>query len=185
MKLVDKIILCFFSIIILLLAIVSCFFIFGWADITTLYVMVSSALADNIICNVLIGVNVVLILLAIKGIFFESSTKKDGMLEDGVLLENEDGKLLITKSTLTRIVDTVVSGFESVKNSQTSVRLNQNNELSIVLVIEVSNNAVIKELSNNIQMRVKESIKKSIDLDVKNIDIKVKNVVVPGETKEI
>ena len=53
------------------------------------------------------------------------------------------------------------------------------------LTIEVLDNAVIKELSNNIQIRVKDAIKKSLDVEVKSLDIKVKNMIVPtDETKD-
>ena len=34
----------------------------------------------------------------------------------------------------------------------------------------------MKELSNNIQVKVKEAIKKASDLDVKEINVKVKNI---------
>ena len=48
-----------------------------------------------------------------------------------------------------------------------------------------SDNAVIKELSNNIQVKVKDAIKKSLDVDVKSLDIKVKDMVTPAkDTKE-
>lgn len=185
MKFIDRIILCVFSVLVLLMAIFSCFFIFGWSDVTTLYVMITNMLADATTCNILIILNVVLILLAIKGIFFESRDKDLDKYNNGILLENDDGKLLITRETLTSIVNSVVSAFDSVKSQQTKIILDENNNLSIVLTIEVSDNAIIKELSNNIQIRVKESIKKSLDVEVKSLDIRVKNMVIPIETKEV
>ncbi len=184
MKFIDKIILCLFSVIVLLMSVFSCFFIFGWADITTLYVMITNMLENSTTCNILIAVNAVLVLLAIKGIFFESGDKDSDKYHNGILLENDDGKLLITRDTLTSIVNSVVSGFESVKSQQTNVVLDENNNLSIILTIEVSDNAIIKELSNNIQIRVKDSIKKSLDIDVESLDIRIKNVIAPQETKE-
>lgn len=185
MKAIDKMILCVFSAIILLASIFSFFFIFGWADITNTYIFVTKMLADKTTCNVLIGLNIVFILLAIKGIFFESKTEEEKNFNNGILLENDDGKLLITRETLTSIVNSVVSGFESVKDQQTKIILDENNNLSILLTIEVSDNAIIKELSNNIQIRVKDAIKKSLDVEVKSLDIKVKNMVVPlDETKD-
>ena len=55
--------------------------------------------------------------------------------------------------------------------------MDENNDLSVSLTIEVDENAVIKELSNNIQIKVKDAIKKSIDVDVKSLDINVKDMV--------
>lgn len=184
MKFIDKMILCVFSVIILLISIFSCFFIFGWTDVTDFYVIITKLLADKTSCNILLGLNVVFILAAIKGIFFESKTEEEKISNNGILLENDDGKLLITKETLTSIVNSVVSGFEGVKDQQAKIILDENNDLSILLTIEVSDNAIIKELSNNIQIRVKEAIKKSLDVEVKSLDIKVKNMVVPAETKD-
>ena len=37
--------------------------------------------------------------------------------------------------------------------------MDENNDLSVSLTIEVDENAVIKELSNNIQIKVKDAIK--------------------------
>jgi lipoprotein len=186
MKFIDKMILCVFSVLMLLIAIFSCACIFGWIEVTNLYLLATKALADKTMCNILLGLNAVLIIMALKGIFFESNTEEEKGSGNGILLENDDGKLLITKETLTSIVNSVVAGFESVQGQQTRITLDENNDLSILLTIEVSDKAVIKELSNNIQIRVKDAIKKSLDVEVKSLDIKVKDMVTPAEeTKEI
>ena len=173
MKFIDKMILCVFSVLMLLIAIFSCACIFGWIEVTNLYLLATKALADKTMCNILLGLNAVLIIMALKGIFFESNTEEEKGSGNGILLENDDGKLLITKETLTSIVNSVVAGFESVQGQQTRITLDENNDLSILLTIEVSDKAVIKELSNNIQIRVKDAIKKSLDVEVKSLDIKV------------
>lgn len=185
MKFIDKMILCIFSVLVLLVSVFSCFLIFGWVDVTEFYVAITRLLADKVSCNVLLGLNVVFILLAIKGIFFESKTEEEKDSNTGILLENDDGKLIVTKEALISIVNSVVSGFESVKCQQCKIVLDENSDLSILLTIEVSDNAIIKELSNNIQVRIKEEIKKSLDVDVKKLDIKVKNLIEESnETKD-
>ena len=145
MKFLDKMILCIFSVLILLMAVISSACIFGWIDATGLYVFVTKALADQTTCNILLGLNVVLILFAIKGIFFESSTDEEKSVGNGIMLENDDGKLLVTKETITSIVNSVVAGFEGVKDQQSKITLDENNDLSILLTIAVSDQAVIKE----------------------------------------
>ena len=181
MKILDRIALTIFSIIMLLISILILVIIFGWLDLTTIYVLVTKFLADSAMVKTLIAVNCIFILLAIKGIFFESGSLEKENYGDGILLENEDGKLVITKETLISMVNAVVSGFESVKTSQTKVYLDEENNLSIVLTIETTQNTIIKDLSNNLQIRIKEKIKESLDLEVKSIDIRVKNIV---ETKD-
>ena len=185
MKLLDRIILGIFSVLMLLLAILSCFVVFGWLDTTSLFLFITGQLESQVVCNTIIGVNIVIILLAIKAIFFESTAKEEiNENNDGILLQNEDGKLLITKDTLKNMVDAQVQGFEGVKSSQTKILLDENNNLSIILTLDVTENAVIKELSNNIQIKVKDAIKKSIDVEVKSLDIKIRNIISLEETKE-
>ncbi len=181
MKFIDRLALAIFSVLILLITVIVSLTIFGLIDVTTIYMIVTHFLADKTSCNIVIGINCVLILLALKCIFFESSGNKDEKYNDGILLENDDGKLLITKETLTSMVNAVVAGFSSVKNSWSKVKLDEENNLSIILTIETTNNTIIKELSNNLQMRIKEKIKESLDLEVKNIDIRVKNIVASKE----
>lgn len=185
MKFLDRLILGIFAVIMLLMAIFSGFIIFGWIDIATMSVVFTNALANTTVCNILIGVDVVIILLALKAIFFEGREKSDEYEEkDGILLQNDDGKLLITKETLKNMVNAAVSKFASIKSAQTKIILDSNNDLSISLTIEVTDNAVIKELSNNVQVKVKETMKESMGIDVKNMDIKVVNIVSSQKTQE-
>lgn len=185
MKLLDRIILGVFSVLMLLISIFSCLVIFGWLDATVLFLFLTKLLETQTACNAIIGINIFIIILAIKTIFFESTAKEE-INENtyGILLQNEDGKLLITKETLKNMVDSQVQGFEGVKSSQTKIILDKNNDLSIILTIDVTENVVIKELSNNIQIKVKDTIKKSIDVDVKSLDIKIRNIISLEETKE-
>lgn len=186
MKFIDRMILCVFSVLVLLVSILSSLLIFGLIDVTGVYVFISNTLANQTNCNILLGLNIFFILLAIKGIFFESKSSDDQKFGNGILLENDDGKLLITKETLTSIVNSVVAKFDSVKTQQSKITLDENNDVSILLNIEVSDKAIIKDLSNNIQIRVKEAIKKSLDVDVKSLDIRVKDMVIPSnETKDV
>ena len=143
-----------------------------------MYLLMINILSDTTTCNILIGVNIVFILLSLKAIFFESSEKEE-KYNDSVLLENDDGKLVITKETLIGIVNAVVEGFASVKDLQTKVYLDSENNLSIMLTVETTSDTVIKDLSNNLQIRIKEKIKESLDLEVKSINIRIKDVVEP------
>ena len=49
-------------------------------------------------------------------------------------------------------------------------------ELNSMFISPLKENAVIKELSSNLQTKIKETIKQSSDLDVKEVNIKVKNI---------
>ncbi len=176
MKFLDRIGLALFSTIVLLLSIVLCLMIFGWVNVDFIYEILKQIRYNEVISNIMLGVNVVFILLAIKCIFFESSSKQDVDYKNGILLENSDGKLLITKETLENLVSGVVKGFDSAENVTSRVELDKDNNVIVYVNLNVKENAVIKELSTNLQTKIKSTIKKASDLEVKEVNIKVKDI---------
>ena len=52
----------------------------------------------------------------------------------------------------------------------------KDNTVQVYVNLNVKENAVIKELSTNLQTKIKETIKKTSDLEVKEVNIKVKNI---------
>lgn len=134
------------------------------------------ALRNDITSKIILAFSIIFILLAIRCIFFDSSAKEKEEYKNGILLENENGKLLITKETIENLVNTVVKGFDSAEDVTTRIELDKENNVRVFVNLSVKENAVIKELSANLQSKIKESIKKSSDLDVKEVNIKVKNI---------
>ena len=122
-------------------------------------------------------------LLAIKCIFFSSKEKSEKT--EGILLENENGKLLISVDTIENLVKGVLSGFANVKTSTCKVELDrQANNVKVDLNLTVGSDTVIKELSVNIQERIKEVVKQTTELEIKEINIKIKNIEAKKEEKE-
>lgn len=176
MKVIEKIALALFSTLMLIISLIVCLLIFGWLDVNFIGDIILSAINDEMTSNVLLGLNIVFILLAIRCIFFGSSDKQKNEYKNGILLENSDGKLLITKETIENLVNGVVKGFESAEDITTKIELDKENNVIVFVNLNVSSNAVIKELSTNIQTKIKDTIKKATDLQVKEVNIKVKNI---------
>ena len=184
MKIIDRMIYIIFSVIILIIAMVVCFLAFGWITIPTISLIIDKVMNNGIATKVSIGVCILLIIFAIKGIFFTSSNRESKGYKDGILLENEDGKLLISKDTIESLVKGVANGFESTENVTTKVGIDKENNLIIFINLQVISNTVIKELSSNMQARIKEIIKTSTDLDVKEVNIRIKNIAPQREQSE-
>ena len=176
MKILDKIGLAVFSTLILILAIILCLIIFGWIDINLIQAILENIIQNQITSNILLALNIMFILLAIKCIFFDSNSKHDMDYKNGILLENADGKLLITKDTIENLVNNIVKGFDSAENVSTRVELDKENNVMVFINLTVKENAIIKELSNNLQTKIKTTIKKTAELEVKEVNIKVKGV---------
>ena len=176
MKVLDKIGLALFSTLILIISIITCLLIFGWLDIDWIYSVVDTAIHNQVISNILLVLSIIFILLSVKCIFFESDSKQDIDYKNGILLENSDGKLLITKDTLENLVNGVVKGFENAENDKSRVELDNENNVKVFVNLSVKENAIIKDLSTNLQTRIKSTIKKTSDLEVKEVNIKVKDI---------
>lgn len=176
MKIIERIAVILFSIIILIVSVFSILLLFGWASLDFVNEVIVNLLNNNTVYNVILVVAVICIILAIKCIFFSSNSKEKQEYKNGVLLENEDGKLIISRDTIENLVSSFAKKFEGAAEVHTRVLLDKENNITVNVTLLVKENAIIKELSTNIQSKVKETIKKTSDLDVKEINIRVKNI---------
>ena len=176
MKIIERIAVILFSIIILIVSVFSILLLFGWASLDFLNEIIVSVLNNNSVYNTILAIAVICIILSIKCIFFSSTNKDRQEYKNGVLLENEDGKLIISKDTIENLVNSVAKKFEGAAEVHTRVLLDHENGIIVNVTLLVKENAIIKDLSTNIQTKVKETIKKTSDLEVKQINIRVKNI---------
>ncbi len=181
MKFLDKFNLILFSIIILVLSLLVCLLAFGWLGIDLALGGILFLATDVVTRNIALGISIVLIILAIKSIFFNSFSKERAQGKDGILLENDNGKLLVSRDTIESLTNTVVKSFESAESVMTKVEVDEENHVKIYITLFVYPDAIIKELSSKLQKNVKETIKKSLDLDVTEVNIRIKNVSVKKE----
>ena len=176
MKILEKITLIIYSNIMLILSIILCLLVFGWLDIDLVGNIVVGAIAGETTSKVILGLSVVFILLSIKCIFFDSTSKEEIKERQGVLLENERGKLMISKETIENLVNSVALNFQSAEEVTTRVELDKENNVKVYVNLIISSDAIIKDLSANLQTRIKEKIKTATDLEVKEVNITVKKV---------
>lgn len=177
MKIIEKISLTIFSILILILSLIICLILFNWLEISNVYMIIQYLKSTQTLTNASLITSIILMLLAVKCIFFPSYAKEKEEKANGILLENESGKLLISIETIENLVKGVVAGFSNVKSVNCKVKLDKSiNNVIIDLNLIVTNETIIKELSANLQTKIKEVIRKTIEIEVKAIDIKIKNI---------
>ena len=116
--------------------------------------------------------------------YITTDTKSTSNSKDGILLENDSGKLLVSKDTIESLTNAVVRNFETAQNVMTKVELDNDNNVSIYITLFVYPDAVIKDLTASLQKNIKETIKKSLDLEVKDVNVRIKNITVKKEVKE-
>lgn len=179
MKFLDKLGLAIFSLITLIISILVCLIAFGWIDVSIITVALTNAVASQNGMYITIGVCIALILLSIKCLFFpsyERHAQKYNDDEEGILLQNDNGKLLITKGTIKNLVNSTVDDFKNVDGADTNIYLDENNDVHVNLEINVYKETIIKDLTTKLQNKIKENVKKATDLEVKEVNIKINDV---------
>ena len=184
MKLLERFALVIYSYIIILLSVVLSLLIFNWIDFNVVTDMVYALLTGEISSKITLGVSVVFILLSIKCIFFDEKSKEKAKETQGILLKNENGQLMISKETIDNVVRNAVIGFDNVKECNTRIDVNSENQLRITLFLTVNENVVIKELASNLQTKIKEEVKKVSHLDVQEVNVKVTSLQEIKKSKE-
>ena len=161
MKFFDKFSLKIFSLIIFAITI-----IVGLAVVEILSVSEIVSYCEKIINEyfyIVIIVAVVLAIWSIRNII--NGGKSSSENSSGILLENKNGKLLITKESINNLIETVVAENKDVSNVSTKLDFD-------------------KDVTADIQTKIKDSVKKATDLDIKEINIKIKNIEQLGGVQE-
>ena len=179
MKFLEKLSLVIFSIIVLVLSVILVLIGFNFVEQSVFSILISKVMMSVQGTYIMIGICVVLIMLAIKCLFFSDSTAlKRDKSEDGVLLQNEDGKLLITRSTLENLVNGVLYEYSEIENAETNVIIDKENNVIIDVALNVAEGTVLKNLSAKLQNEIKERIRETTDFEVDAVDIEIHNVEV-------
>ena len=173
MKFLERFTLITYSLIMLILSVIISLLIFNWMNFGTVTEMVQALITGDVSSKITLGVCVVFILLSIKCMFFDEKSKEVLRESQGILLKNENGKLMISRETIDNMVKHAVVGFENVKECNTKIDVSEENQLIITLFLTVNENVVIKELASNLQTKIKEDVKKISDLDVQEVNVKV------------
>lgn len=181
MKILEKITLIIYSNIMLILSVIACLLIFGWIDTQLVGDIAYKMIVGDTSSKIILGLSIVFILLSIKCIFFDSTSKEQIKERQGVLLENESGKLMISKETIENLVNSVALNFQSAEEVDTRVELDRENNVKVYINLTISSQAIIKDLSANLQSKIKEKIKTATDLEVKEVNITVKKVAARQE----
>ena len=183
MKVIEKITLIIYSNLILILSVISCLVIFGWLDIEVVENLMSGLLFGETSSKIMLGISVIFILLSIRCIFFDPTSKQEQKDKQGILLANESGKLMISKETIDDLANGVIKQSKLVKEATTKVEFDKENNISIFVYLVVSSDAIIKDLSTDLQDQIKNKVKDATDLDVKEVNITIKKIIQAKQTK--
>ena len=183
MKFIEKVTLIIYSNIILILSIIACTIIFRWLDISVIQTLTKNLLLYGTSSKVILGISIVFILLSIRCIFFDPTSKQELKDKQGILLANDNGKLMISKETIEDLVEAVTKQYKMAKEVNSMVELDKENNVNIFVNLVVGSDTVIKDLSADLQEKIKNKVKETTDLEVKEVNITVKKAVQEKQPK--
>lgn len=175
MNLLKEIVLIIFSFLLIAVSAVYSVILIGWIDVEFIFNIHNDLLNNANLRYLMLGINILIMALALVAVFGGPSKKETK--KTGVLLENEKGKLLISKETLENLVNSVLRGFDNVRMNAIKTELDSDSKLNVNVSISVGENVVIKDISNAIQNQIKETIRKASDLEVKNVNISIRGII--------
>lgn len=185
MKFIEKVTLIIYSNVILILSVIACLLIFGWLDIEIVQGLVRELLLFGTSSKIILGVSIVFILLSLRCIFFDPTSKQEQKDKQGILLANDNGKLMISKDTIEDLVEAVTKQYKMAKDVTSRVELDKENNVNIFVNLVVSSDTVIKDLSADLQEKIKNKVKETTDLEVKEVNIIVKKAVQEKQPKSV
>ncbi len=174
MKIFDRLALKIFSLIIFTIAIGIILILTGFVSLGQIVRDFVNFANGEYGTRILLGVSGVLILIALKGIFFAS--KPDSKGKEGVILENDNGKLVISKESLENLIASVTKEIPGAETVSSRTIVDKNKNLIVYVTALVSKDVMIKDVSNELQNKVKEAMRRTADLDVKEVNIRIKNI---------
>lgn len=174
MKFLDRLILKLFSIIIGVFTIMIVLAVTGvipMTSITDMFVYLTDGDANLKATLIVSGV---ILLLVLKALCFASKPESDG--KDGVVLENNNGKLVISKETLDNIISGIAKDISGTESTSSKTIVDKNRNLRVYVTTLVNKDVLIKDVSSELQDKIIDAMKRTADLDVKEVNIKVKNI---------
>lgn len=177
MKILEKFVLILYSFLVLVISVVLCLVIFKIIDIETINNCIKYMLEDSTILITVLVSSIVCILLSIRCLFFRKRKEIKKSDATDILLENESGRLLISKRAIENAVRNVVNNaVKDTKDCKVIVDIDPANYLSVYVSILLNNNLKIRDMTLDLQLKIKSQIKDDFDLDVKQVNIKIDSV---------
>ncbi len=174
MTLFQKIVSVTFAGIVLFISVVSMFTLVGVLAPDLGSNIMAEIVEGEFFSKVLFAIFAILAILAVKEIAFGEKVSREG--KEGLILENESGKLIISKESLESLVAGVGKEIEGVENVSSRTFIDTEKNVIVEVNVVVGRDVGLKDISTELQKRVKLALKQTADLDVKYVNIKIKNI---------
>lgn len=177
MRFIDRLISFIFDIFVMVLAVTVLLVSFNIIN----YSVVDGLLNEyvfNINYNVIvIAISIVVLLAGLKITVFSSTLSSKA--KKNILVDTEHGRIQIAQETIESIAKNVILNYPQVKDVQARMTKAKKG-INMYMVLVVSQDTNIRDVIGKVQNDIKKQIETTTSVSVKNVDVKIKNVVVPS-----
>ncbi len=174
MTLFEKIISVTFSVIVLIVSVSFILTLGGVLDPDLGSDLMKDVMKGEFFSKILFIISIVLMIFALREIAFGKKLETEG--RDGIVLENETGKLIISKESLENLIAGEAKEIYGTESISSKTFLDPDKNLIVDVNVVVSKDLAIKEYSSELQKGIKDVLKRTADLNTKNINIRIKNI---------
>lgn len=182
MKFFSRMCLVLFSLIILVLSTTIILISLGVLEAKLFTNLILTLISSKTSLRITIVVSVILFVLSFRFVFFK--IEKDDNTKDGIIMENTNGKLIISKESLENMIYSSAKLINGIEYITSKTLIDKEHNLLIYVTIQVGENVIIKDASIKLQEKIKETMKNTADLQVGKVIINVKNIVTKKSKSE-
>ena len=174
MRFLERAIMRIFSLIIMVISVVCLLVLFRIISISSISYITEMIQSYPPAVKVTAIICIVLFLMSLRGLF--ARLKPVDLAKNGIVLENGSGKLVISKESLENLISSVSKDIPGTESITSRTILDKNRNLKVYVNVVASQDVYLKDLSLELQKRVKEAMLKTADLEVKEVDVRIKSI---------
>lgn len=182
MRFLENLFIKLFSLIIFVLSVLIILIGFDLVNVKIFSTIVNFLYDSNLKTKITIIISLIIALVSLKIFLTQRGKPKNG--KDGIVLENTSGKLIISKESLDNMIFNASRDIPGAENITSKTYLDLEQNLRVFVTVTVSSDVSIKDLSTRLQAKIKSAIKQTADLEVSEVNVKIKNIVNKKSRKE-
>lgn len=174
MKILEKFVLILYSLFILIISVIICLIIFGLISFDQIKFCIDYVINDGALAITIIAISIICMLLSIRCLFFRKKKQIKKSTATDILLENESGRLLISKTAIENAAKNIVRQSLNLNTEmKVTVDIDPANNISIYISVILDRSIKVRDLTLDLQLKIKNQIKEDFGLEVKQVNIKV------------
>lgn len=173
MRALDRLFLFLFSLAFIVVALFALLLGLGFFNKIAFYDFTDILFYNSDIKLAITIVSIAIILLGINFLIKSLQTKQTPTFSNK---QSEIGEIRISMDTLENLASKVTKSIKGVNEEKVKIRLDENNKVTVIVKIYVDGETSIPTISENIQLKVSETIQQIAGIDVENVHIIVANV---------